>query len=209
MCRELPNVCERLTDVIRYRMVVDCPITQNKNKSNISHLILNKCHDWLTSKEQYFSYVLLGPFLIHDWFVTRLTRRVSLVKLTLLEHLSSPALFSEVRVTRSLVLCVCFEDHCLSFCRFSFGHCVVCPSSICGFWLPLWYLQILVTSVVLGLWLGISDNYSSSSIPLNLFCVGCHYWDCLYMTPAIMVFKPTDSTFLASGHLAGSIYWPC
>ena len=46
------------------------------------------------------------------------------------------------RVTRS-VLCVCFVDSCLSFCPFSFGHCVVCPSSIYGFWLPLWYLQTL------------------------------------------------------------------
>ena len=35
-----------------------------------------------------------------------------------------------VRVTRSLVLCVCFVDRCLSFCAFSFGHCVVCSSSI-------------------------------------------------------------------------------
>jgi hypothetical protein len=43
--------------------------------------------------------------------------------------------FSGVRVTRSLVLCVCFIDHCLSFCTFSFDHCVVC-SSIYGFWLP-------------------------------------------------------------------------
>ena len=29
--------------------------------------------------------------------------------------------FSGVRVTRSLVLCVCFVDRCLSFCTFSFG----------------------------------------------------------------------------------------
>ena len=49
--------------------------------------------------------------------------------------------FSGVSVTHSLVLCVCFADRCLSFCSFSFGHCVVCPSSIYGFWLPLWYLQ--------------------------------------------------------------------
>jgi hypothetical protein len=49
--------------------------------------------------------------------------------------------FSGVRVTRSLILCVCFVDSCLSFCTFSFGHCVVCFSSIYGFWLPLWYLQ--------------------------------------------------------------------
>jgi hypothetical protein len=42
---------------------------------------------------------------------------------------------------RSLVIYVCFVDRCLSFCTFSFGHCVVCSSSMYGFWLPLWYLQ--------------------------------------------------------------------
>ena len=36
-----------------------------------------------------------------------------------------PSVFSGVRVTRSLVLDVCFVDRCLSFCTFSFGHCVV------------------------------------------------------------------------------------
>jgi hypothetical protein len=36
-------------------------------------------------------------------------------------------------VTQSLVLYVCFVDHCLSFCTFSFGHCVVCSSLIYGF----------------------------------------------------------------------------
>jgi hypothetical protein len=49
--------------------------------------------------------------------------------------------FSGIRVTRSLVLCVCFIDRCLSFCTLSFDHCVVCSSSIYVFWLHLWYLQ--------------------------------------------------------------------
>ena len=31
---------------------------------------------------------------------------------TLPEHLSSPPVFSGVRVTRSLALCVCFADRC-------------------------------------------------------------------------------------------------
>jgi hypothetical protein len=31
---------------------------------------------------------------------------------------------------QTLVLYVCFVDRCLSFCPFSFGHCVVCCSSI-------------------------------------------------------------------------------
>jgi hypothetical protein len=43
------------------------------------------------------------------------------------------------------ILYVCFVDLCLSFCTFSFGHCVVCYSSIYGFWLPLWYLQTLLS----------------------------------------------------------------
>ena len=59
------------------------------------------------------------------------TRRVPLVEQelpTLPEHLSSPPGFSRVHVTRSLALCVCFVDRCLSFCTFSFGHYVVCSS---------------------------------------------------------------------------------
>jgi hypothetical protein len=83
----------------------------------------------------------------HSWRITGFVRRVPLVDqelLTLPEHLSSPPAFSAVRVTRSLVLCVWFADRCLSFCPFSFGHCVVCSSPIYGFWLPLWYLQTLL-----------------------------------------------------------------
>ena len=41
--------------------------------------------------------------------------------------------FSRVRVTRSLVLCVCFVDRSLSFCTFSFDHRIVCSLSIYGF----------------------------------------------------------------------------
>ena len=80
----------------------------------------------------------------HSWlitgFVTRVTRRVPLVEqeqLTPSEQLSSPPVISVVRVTRPLVLCVCFVDSCLSFCPFSLGNCVVCPSFIYGFWLHL------------------------------------------------------------------------
>jgi hypothetical protein len=54
-------------------------------------------------------------------FVTRLTRRVPLVKQELLnlpEHLSSPPVLIGVRVTRSLVLYVCFLDRCLFFVLF-------------------------------------------------------------------------------------------
>jgi hypothetical protein len=96
----------------------------------------------------------------------RLTWRVPLVEqelLTLPEHLSSLPVFSGVRVTWSLVLCVCFVDHCLSFSTFSFGHCVVCSSSIYGFWLPLWYLQ-----TVLPLFLHLVKMYKSITKQLSI-----------------------------------------
>ena len=80
--------------------------------------------------------------------------------LTLPEHLSSPPVFSGLCITRSLVLCVCFVDRCLSFCSFSFGHCVVYSSSICGFWLPFGifklFLYIIVTT--LNLWFSKINN---------------------------------------------------
>ena len=101
---------------------------------------------WLTQSDDNTSH---GPLVqvslqLEDYlrlinrFVTRLTQWVPLVEqelLTLLEHLSSPPVFCGVRVTRFLVLCVCFVDRCMSFCPFSFGHCVVCSSSIYGFYL--------------------------------------------------------------------------
>ena len=67
---------------------------------------------------------------------------------TLPEHPSSPQVFSGVRVNRSLVLCVCFVDRCLSFCPFSFGHSVVCPSSIYGFWLPFYIFKHFLLKLI-------------------------------------------------------------
>jgi hypothetical protein len=70
------------------------------------------------------------------WFLTRVRRRVPLVEqelLTLSEHLNSPPVFSGVRghsFVFSVVFCKSF-----SFCTFSLGYCIVCPSLIDGFWL--------------------------------------------------------------------------
>ena len=97
-------------------------------------------YHWLNIKLYYFphSWLIIG-------YVTRLARRVPLVeqeRLPVPEHMTSPPVFSGIRVTRSLVLCVCFVDCCLSFSTFSFGDCVVCSSSIYG------YLQTLHTTVL-------------------------------------------------------------
>ena len=94
-----------------------------------------------------YHFPVLSSFMTYHRVVTRLTRRVPLVEqelLTLSEHLSSPPVFSGVRVTRSLVLYVCFVDRCLFFCTFTFVHCIVCSSLIYRFWLHLWYLQTLL-----------------------------------------------------------------
>jgi len=42
--------------------------------------------------------------------------------------MSSRPVFLWVRFTQSLVFVKCFVDHCLSFCNFSFGHCIICSS---------------------------------------------------------------------------------
>ena len=83
---------------------------------------------------------------VHEFLSVKLHLNWShfLELLTLPEHLSSLPVFSGIRVARSLVLYVCFVDRCLFSCPFSFGHCVVCSSSIYGFWIPLWCLQALL-----------------------------------------------------------------
>ena len=54
---------------------------------------------------------------------------------TLPEHLTSHPVFSGVRVTRSLVLCVCFVDRCLSFCPLFFWP--LCCLSFFDWWIPI------------------------------------------------------------------------
>jgi hypothetical protein len=73
-------------------------------------------------------FFLLTEFSMVDGLKMAAVKRLEKELLTLPEHLSLSLVFSGVRVTRSLVLCVCFVDRCLSFCTFSFGHCVVCSS---------------------------------------------------------------------------------
>ena len=51
--------------------------------------------------------------------------------------------FSGVRVFLSLVFCVVFCRSLFVLLSFSFGHCIVCPSSIYGFLLSLLYFQTL------------------------------------------------------------------
>jgi hypothetical protein len=54
--------------------------------------------------------------------------------------------------------CLSFSDlRLLITTLVSFDHCPVCHSLIYGFWLPLWYLLIIVLSVIL--WFTVSDYH--------------------------------------------------
>ena len=111
-----PLNCLRITNIIE--------IWWQEKKHSLLHAFII-CSDHSSKK--------IKQMTINEKELKPSTRRVSLVEqelLTLSEQLSSPPVFSGVRVTWSLVLYVCFVDHCLSFCTFSFGHCVVCSSSI-------------------------------------------------------------------------------
>jgi hypothetical protein len=65
----------------------------------------------------YLQFCFISTTITHARYIV-ITRQVSLVEQELLPipvHLSSPPVFSGVRDTRSLILCVCFVDRCLSF----------------------------------------------------------------------------------------------
>ena len=72
------------------------------------------------------------------------SKQLKYVILNTMEHLRSPPIFSGVCVTRSLVLCVCFVDHCLFICTFFFW-------ALCS--LFFFDIRILITILV-------SSNFS-------------------------------------------------
>ena len=68
----------------------------------------------------------------------------------------------------------------------SFGHCVIGPSSY-GFWLPLWYLFVIVLSV---------PPFTASDCPFGIFCSLCYrpssysFWLPLWYLLVIVVYVP-------------------
>jgi hypothetical protein len=83
----------------------------------------------------------------------------------------------------------CWPLCCLSFFDIriliaplvSFSHCVVCSSSIYGFWLPLWYLLVIVLSVLL--------RYTDSVCPFGIFWPLC----CLFFFDIRILITPVVS----------------
>jgi hypothetical protein len=105
----------------------------------------------------------------HSWcitgFVTRLTRKVSLVEqelFTLPEHLISSPVISGVRLTRSLAWCVCFVDFCLFFFIFYF-------------WLLRWLFFFNIRILITPLTSSKSLSYFSFSFIQTLYIY--IYWN--------------------------------
>ena len=97
----------------------------------------------------YLCYLYLFTYtgVQHDFYIrwcscySTATRRVPLMK-----HLalSSPPIFSPIRVVQCQVFRVVFS---ISFCSFSSGYCIIYTSMIYNFWLSLWYLQTFFSIV--------------------------------------------------------------
>ena len=76
----------------------------------------------------------------------------------------------------------------------SFGHCIVCSSSIYWFWLPLWYLLAIVLSVL--------RRFTDSDCPFGIF------WTLYFLFFVDLLIRIT--TAVSFGHIivcSSSIYW--
>ena len=87
-----------------------------------------------------------------------------------------------ILITASLwpLYCLFFYLRLLITPMVSFGHCVVCSSSIYGFWLPLWYLVAIVLSVLL--------LFTASDYPYGIFwplCCLFFFYLRLLITPMV------------------------
>ena len=108
----------------------------------------------VTNDHGYVSLVNTSRSFPHSWLitrlVTRLTRRVPLVKqelLTLPEHMSASPVLSGVCVAWSLVFSMMFSRSLFVLLYFFFWPLCCLFFDIYGLWLPLWYLQALLPSV--------------------------------------------------------------
>ena len=125
--------------------VFTCTVV-NKIKNKITHL---------SSQVQQRTFYIVSDLLVGATRVSNDSHQLNLP-----EHLSSPSAFSGVRVTRFLVVYVCFVDRCLSFCTFFFW--LLC----CLFFFDI---RILITPLV-------SSNSTNETIwsTLNQNIIKCN-----------------------------------
>ena len=116
------------------------------------------------------------------------------------ETLEFTSALSGVRFARSFVFCVLL-DRCLSVCPFSFGHCVVCLSSISGF---LYYL-VGISKLFL---MTIPGSTSIHKIDINHGChqLGSFYSIFSYLRRSLFVLFPLAIVLSALLQLPDSDY---
>ena len=115
-----PGICAKIYPQKNDARMYDCVLLSHSNSPPYKYTTIIYIICTCIAVQYYYS---MG-------FVTRVTRQVLLVEqqlLTLLENLRSPHLCYRNFYAH------CFADSCLYFFTFSFGHCVVCSSSIYGF----------------------------------------------------------------------------
>ena len=104
------------------------------------------CHKWpqICSVCRNHNSVLSSFMIYHRVYnksnMTDATSGTGTYYLSRAPELTPLPFFSGDLVVQFLVFCVvcCWS---LSCCPLGFSHCIVCPSSTCGFWIPLWHLQ--------------------------------------------------------------------
>ena len=95
--------------------------------SSHSYFLLCISNQWRYRAENNFYSTNYWPTSTNYWptsTVWRLSQRKCVAK-----KIKKQKVTIRIRVTQSLVFCVCFVDRCSSFFPLAFGHCVVCSSS--------------------------------------------------------------------------------
>jgi hypothetical protein len=88
----------------------------------------------------------------------------------------------------------------------SFGHCVVCPSSIYGFWLPLWYLLTIVLCILLLITPLVSVDHCIV-YPSFIYCFWLPLWYlftivlCILLLITPLVYADHSLVYLSSDYL--------
>ena len=103
---------------------------------------VNYKSDQNSSKRYFFSYIWKN-------YIVCLSLDMAQFYIPYLLKYSYSLSFRGTLVHFRFLVVLCVVDRCLFFCNFSFGHCVVCSSSIYGLWLPLWYLQNFCLSITI------------------------------------------------------------
>ena len=152
-------------------------------------------------------------------FVTRTTQRVPLVGAGTAypseAHDYAPC-FCSVCVAQSLVFCIIF---CI-FCLFSFGRCIVCSSSIYGFWMSLWPFQTFlvllsflyfghcfVCPLIYGFSLLIRYLQAFLKVTISRNAMSAHWWYYSYDSHLWLLINPLVSSNCSSNIMYGRLFW--